>query len=45
MPDSCGRRRLTLFRWMTSPRHSALGYLSPADYEDPWHRQRLTPAA
>ena len=26
-------------------RHSALGYLSPADYENAWHRQRLTPAA
>jgi putative transposase len=26
-------------------RHSALGYLSPADYETAWHRQRLTPAA
>jgi transposase InsO family protein len=26
-------------------RHSALGYLSPADYESVWHRQQLTPAA
>ena len=26
-------------------RHSALGYLSPADYETHWHRQQLTTAA
>jgi putative transposase len=26
-------------------RHFALGYLSPADYENHWHRQQLTPAA
>ncbi len=26
-------------------RHSALGYLSPADYETAWHRQQLTTAA
>jgi putative transposase len=31
----------------TTPRrrHSALGYLSPADYETAWHRHQLTPAA
>jgi transposase InsO family protein len=26
-------------------RHSALGYLSPADYETAWRRQQLAPAA
>ncbi len=26
-------------------RHSALGYLSPADYETAWHRHQLIPAA
>ena len=26
-------------------RHPALDYLSPADYETAWHRQRLTTAA
>ena len=26
-------------------RHSALGYLTPADYETDWHRQQLTTAA
>ena len=26
-------------------RHSALGYLSPADYETAWHRQQPTAAA